>query len=53
MVIQFDGLYRPVVKISKFLKSNILLAAILKLQKSPYLSNDLTDRNKTWYGDAC
>jgi len=53
MVTQFDPLYRPVIKISKFLKSNMVLAAILKLQKSPYLSNDLTDRYKTWYGDAC
>ena len=43
----------PVVKISKFLESNMAVAAILKLQKSPYLSNDLTDRYKTWYGDAC
>ena len=29
------------------------MAVILELQKSPYLSNDLTDRYKIWYGDAC
>jgi len=29
------------------------VAAILKLQKSPYLSIDLTDRYEIWYGDAC
>ena len=43
----------PVVKISKFLESNMAVAAILKLQKSPYLSKDLTDRYKIWYGEAC
>jgi len=25
-------------------------AAILKIEKSPYLSNRLTDRHKNWYG---
>jgi len=29
------------------------VAAILKLQKLPYLSNDLTDRYEILYGDAC
>jgi len=28
------------------------VAAILKLQKSPYLSSYLTDRYEIWYGDA-
>ena len=42
-----------VVKISKFLKCNMAVAAIVKLQKSPQLSIDLIDRCEIWYAYAC
>ena len=43
----------PVVNISKFLESGMAVTAILKIQKSPYRSYNLTDRYNIWYGDAC
>jgi len=39
-------------KMSTFWKSTMAAAAILKTEKMPYLTNDLTDRRKIWHGDA-
>jgi len=40
------------VKISKFQKSQMAAAAILKMEKSPYLRNGLNNRHEIWHDDA-
>ena len=39
-------------KFMKLKKSKMAAAAILKIQKSPYLGNGLTDRHSNWHDDA-
>ena len=42
----------PTDKISNFWKLKMAAAAILKITKSRYLRNGLTERYEIWYGDA-
>jgi len=51
-MVHFEPLHHPDGQKFKFCKSKMAAAAILKIEKSPYLSRGLSDFDEIWYDGA-